>query len=268
MPSVFPGMDPFLEGEEWEDFHARFINKMSVRLLPDVRPVYAVRTERRVYVEYPDGDSRTIRPDVAILRDPTEFEMVGQQSDSTVATIEPVERTLPIPFEVSEKYLVIRRLDTSEVVTVIELLSPFNKRPGAVGRETYLRKREEILHSQTNLVEIELLRGGHSLPTMEPLPPGDYFAFVCRQTRRGRADVYAWPMNHRLPAIPIPLSPNDKEVSLDLQAVFDTVYDEAGYDYSLNYRQPVSPPLTEPENKWVNDRLPEPPKDASKPPCN
>ena len=24
MPSPFPGMDPFLEGPEWEDFHTRF----------------------------------------------------------------------------------------------------------------------------------------------------------------------------------------------------------------------------------------------------
>jgi hypothetical protein len=24
MPSPFPGMDPFLEGAEWEDFHTRY----------------------------------------------------------------------------------------------------------------------------------------------------------------------------------------------------------------------------------------------------
>ena len=25
MPSPFPGMDPFIEGQRWQDFHATFI---------------------------------------------------------------------------------------------------------------------------------------------------------------------------------------------------------------------------------------------------
>jgi len=81
---------------------------------------------------------------------------------------------------VVENYLVIRHLGSGEVVTVIELLSPSNKCTGSEGRKAYLAKREEILSSRTNLVELDLLRGGARLPTVQPLPPGDYFAFVCR----------------------------------------------------------------------------------------
>ena len=258
MPSPFPGMDPFLEGDEWEDFHAAFIAEMRRALVPSLRPDYAVRTERRVYVEHPLDDPKLIRPDVAILRNPDDFGFSRRGSGSAVATLEPVERTVPMSFEVEEKYLVIRRLDSSAVVTVIELLSPFNKRPGTRGRPTYLAKRQEVIQSATSLVEIDLLRGGEQLPTLEPLPVGDYFTLIRRATRRSTFSVYAWPMNHRLPTIPIPLDPGDREVSLDLQAVFDTVYDEAGYDYSLSYRREISPPFSEAEMQWVKSLLPNP----------
>lgn len=135
MPSVFPGMDPFIEGDEWEDFHANIIVGISDALVPFLRPNYLVRIERRVYRE-------------------------------------PVGCTLPGPVEVREKYLVIRKLHSAEVVTVIEVLSPSNKRAGSEGREEYLAKREEVLQSRTNLVELDLLRGGARLPTLEPPPEG------------------------------------------------------------------------------------------------
>ena len=256
MPSPFPGMDPFLEGDEWDDLHSRFITTMAVKLLPGIRPDYAVRTERRVYVEHPLDDVKTIRPDVAILRNPENFGFFRTGSESAVATLAPVERTVPLSFEVEEKYLVIRRLDSSAVVTIIELLSPFNKRMGTRGRPTYLAKRQDVIQSATNLVELDLLRGGERLPTLEPLPAGDYFALIRRSTRRSTFSVYAWPMNHRLPTIPIPLDPGDREVLLDLQAVFDTVYDEAGYDYSLSYRREMSPPFSDAELQWVKTVLP------------
>ena len=69
------------------------------------------------------------------------------------------------------------------------------------------------------------------------------------------ASVYAWPLAHGLPAIPIPLAPDDREVSLDLQAVFDGAYDRAGYDYSVDYRRPVTPPLNKAESKWARSLL-------------
>ena len=254
MPSVFPGMDPFLEGHEWEDFHANFITEIQASLVPRLRPNYAVRTERRIYKEHPLDDDRLIRPDITILRHPEFGDSTTQATESSVATavaVEPVERTLPMPLTNEETYLVIRRLDTAEVVTVIELLSPSNKRADAEGRRVYLTKREDLLQSRTSLVEIDLLRGGKRLPTLEPLPAADYFVFVCRARRRRHAAVYAWPLNHRLPVIPIPLAIDDREVMLDLQEVFNSVYDRAGYDYSLSYQTSVEPPLNEAESNWV-----------------
>jgi hypothetical protein len=247
-------MDPFIEGDEWESFHSRFIAGISDALVLRLRPNYLVRTERRVYVEHSYEEPRTTRPDLAIVRARQDR---GRRSNtaSTTAVLEPVECTLPGPVEVREKYLVIRRVKSSEVVTVIEVLSPGNKREGGRGREEYLAKRDEILQSKTNLIEIDLLRGGARLPTIEPLPPADYYAFVCRAKRRLRADVYGWSLQRSLPTIPVPLAPGDPEPPLDLQAVFNDVYDHVGYDYSLNYHRALTPPLEKADSKWVHHLL-------------
>jgi hypothetical protein len=53
---------------------------------------------------------------------------------------------------VRQGYLEIREVTTKEVVTIIKLLSPVNKRPGK-GRQSYENKRERILSSSTHLVE-------------------------------------------------------------------------------------------------------------------
>ncbi len=253
MPSVFPGMDPFIEGYEWEDFHINMISEIQALLVPHLRPEYVVRAERRIYVEHLIDDPQLIRPDLAILRSP---EYVGNAKTEThISILEPVERTLPKPYRVEEQYLVIRRLNSPEVITVIELLSPSNKRANSQGRQEYLSKREEILQSKTHLVELDLLHGGERLPTVEPLPNGDYYALVCRAQRRYTVSVYTWPLEHCLPIIPIPLDIGDQEISLDIQTAFDSVFDRAGYDYSLDYSHRVVPPINDSQQQWIATKL-------------
>jgi hypothetical protein len=55
--------------------------------------------------------------------------------------------------------------------------------------------------------------------------------------------------------IPIPLADDDPDVPLSLQAILNTLYDRAGYDYSLNYQRPVTPPLNEEDAAWVQQLL-------------
>lgn len=253
MPSVFPGVDPFIEGYEWDDFHPNMISGIQAALIPTLRPAYSVRTERRVYVEHPFREPEIIRPDLTILEHPRRAAERFARSQANAAVLEPVDCQMPLPVEMQEKYLVIRRLNAPEIVTVIELLSPANKRSGSAGQAEYLEKRDDVLQSQANLVEIDLLRGGERLPLAGAIPSGDFYVHVCRAKRRGRVDVYAWTLKQRLPTIPIPLAADDPEASLDLQAVFDSVYDRAGYDYSLDYRQPVQPALDKAAAKWVRD---------------
>ena len=255
MPSPFPGMDPFIEGQVWEDFHVTLIQSIREALVPRVRPRYVVRIEERVYVEH-DADTlaEVVRPDLTLL-DREDDVAPSEGGAATAVAIKPVVLTVPMPERLKQAYLTVRELDTMEVTAVIEVLSPTNKRPGSDGHREYLGKRETLLKSQTHLVELDLLRGGRRLPTVEPLPPGDYYAFICRGQRRPRAEVYAWSLRHRLPQLPIPLAGDDPDVTLDLQSVFTTVYDRAGYDYSLNYAHPVAPTLSDADAAWVREVL-------------
>ena len=40
MPSPFPGMDPYLEGEMWQEFHERLAHQFSAQLMPLLSPRY------------------------------------------------------------------------------------------------------------------------------------------------------------------------------------------------------------------------------------
>jgi len=248
-------MDPFIEGQVWEDFHHGVIEALREALHPSVRPRYVVRVEKRVYVEH-DLDTLTelIRPDLAVVERGGQ-EPPSQGGAATAVAVEPVVLALPMPEPCKQAFLTIRDRDTMAVIAVIEVLSPGNKRRGSDGRREYLAKREEILQSDTHLVELDLLRGGERLPTLEPLPPADYYAFVCRAQRRPSAEVYAWPLRHVLPSVPVPLAGDDPDVTLDLQSIFNTVYDRAGYDYSLDYRRAARPPLGDTERAWAEQLL-------------
>jgi hypothetical protein len=214
-----------------------------------------VRIERRVYVESfpydapPSANSPFFRSDAVVLT-------TGQTGGRTAVAagpatmVEPFECELPMPEERRETYLVIRLRETTEVVTVLETLSPANKRPSD-GRREYLQKRDAILQSPTHLIELDLLRSGLRLPTTTPLRPGDYYAIVSRSPRRPKAAVYAWTLRDRLPTIPVPLKSGDPDVPLELQPVFSTVYDRARYDLSLNYEAPLEPPLGDAEAEWA-----------------
>ena len=251
MPSPFPGMDPFIESQCWRDFHTAFIAEVRSALMPQIRPRYVAFVEEDVYLARGDGTPvRIIVPDVNIQ--PADGWMDSPGGGVEVA-VEPKVVTLPMTEPVEIPYLVIRRRDNEETVTVIELLSPTNK-SSRDGRVEYLAKRNLLLRSRAHLVEIDLLRGGERLPTVEPHPAGDYFTIVSRVERRPRADVYAWTLDHPLPRIPIPLTDGDPDVTLDLQAVFTTTYDRAGYDYALHYERPVDPTLETNQLQWAGQR--------------
>ncbi len=67
MPSPFPGMDPFIEGQRWPDFHTTFITIVREMLMPRVRPRYVVEVEEYVYLARGEEDpDRLVEPDLAL----------------------------------------------------------------------------------------------------------------------------------------------------------------------------------------------------------
>lgn len=256
MPSPFPGVDPFIEGQTWQDFHGAFLEMVREVMVPQVRPRYVVKVEEYVFVAAgDDGEREEPRgPDVTVAL--ARGKANGKRHGGAAAVaLRPVVRTIPLPARRRrQRFLTVRTRTALDVVTVVELLSPWNKDAGQ-GHGQYLRKREHMFGTRVNLVELDLLRDGVRLPTRERLPRGDYFAFVCRRHRLPKVDVFAWSLRDRLPRIPIPLADGDPDTTLDLQAVFTATYDRTGYDYVLDYSQEVSPALNESDAKWVRQVL-------------
>lgn len=253
MPSPFPGMDPFVEGQLWADFHGRFVPALGDALVPVLRPRYVALIEERVYVEHSlDESLRSVRPDISVVRASGR----PSPSGSGVLPSPSVAVALAMPETLRERFLTVRLRESREVVAVVELLSPSNKRPGSDGRREYLSKRDAILQSGVHLVEVDLLRGGDRVPMAGRLPDASYYVIVSRASRRPIADVWPVQLAHPLPVIPIPLAEGDPDAVLDLQTVFQEVYDRAGYDYAINYRAEVEPALSSDEAEWVRSRAP------------
>jgi hypothetical protein len=169
--------------------------------------------------------------------------------------------TVPDDREVHEPYIAIYDVEGREVVTIIEVLSPSNKTPGP-GRNDYLAKQQEILESETNLVEIDLLRqGSHVLavPPWEVAQRGsaDYLICTRRTARPGGYEVLRLTVRQPLPLLPIPLRTGEPDVVLDLAAAFTRAYDAGAYDLLVDYTQEPEPPLSRADAAWAEALLQE-----------
>lgn len=252
MPSPFPGVDLFLEDQDyWKEFHSKYISYIQEAIAERVPDAYEVRIEERLSLMYePDPDfNRKDWRDVAVVRSAGPSRM-GPEPSGTI-TLEPVTLSLPRYRleEVIEHRIEIRRFPDRELVTVVELLSPSNK--VAPGDQLYSKKRLELIHQQVHLVELDLLLGGKRLPMEDELPKGHYYAFVSRAERRFLSDVFTWSIRDPLPTIPIPLKAPDPDVPLDLAALFATVYQRARYERSIDYQAPLSLPLSPADRAWA-----------------
>lgn len=223
MPSPFPGMNPYLEQDDaWEDFHQRFITHAADTLAPRVGDNYFVKIRVR----------------------------------SDLQELSLYERRLTGRAVVNgarESYLEIYHRRDHRVVTVIELLSPASKTPG-MDHDAYVGKRRSLLVSLAHLVEIDLRRGGVR-PQKFEMPACDYYALVGRY--QDRPNVHVWPIGLRncLPAIPIPLTPSDADVALDLQVLLHEVYNAADYGKYI-YAEKPQPPLLPEDEVWARSLLP------------
>ena len=142
-------------------------------------------------------------------------------------------------------------------VTNLELLSPSNKRVGAVARDRYLEKRASALHGGLHWVEIDLLRGGVR-PDMPVDVPGDadYLAYIAVATSNGwEHSLYPWRLIDRLPVLPIPLLGKDRAV-VDLEASFCAAYDRIAADDEADYASdPPPPPIRSEYHSWTDHTL-------------
>jgi hypothetical protein len=251
MPTPFPGMDPYLEQRGvWNQVHADLIVDIRRFLMPLLRPKYHVGIEQRTYLALlPPCDDLVGIPDALVVASGAGRTMVA----ATPSTVAPEIGVLPQPEEMRERYLEIRSLETQQVVTVIELLSPGNKL-SREGRAEYEHKRLDVLSSRTNLVEIDLIRAGQPFP-MQASRQSDYRIVVSRSRQRPRADLYLFDLPQPIPDIPIPLQRGEAEPVVPLNELLHRVYDQGGYDLIIDYSRPAEPPLREADAVWAHDLL-------------
>ncbi len=254
MPSPFPGMDPYLEDPAyWQDFHRSFITYCRDALLDQLPDRYDARIDEQIrLVEHGSDSTQAVLPDIDVTIDTGRVSAPASRAiASAIATIEPVAIPMPTEFEeLRDVWIEIRHRPDRALVTAIEVLSPSNK-TGA-GYWDYRAKRRSVLDRHAHLVEIDLLIGGKRQELRDPLPPGDYYAFVTRENRKPLVvDVYPWHVRDPLPTIPIPLKPGDPDIGLSLAEVFATTYERSRYRRILDYAASPPPPLAPADLKWA-----------------
>jgi len=247
-------MNPYLENPElWSEVHSRLIVAIADDLNDHLSEKYRVAIEKRSYLSGGDDSLLIGIPDVVVGKQPE------KSQPSAIATlpplVEPITVTVPMAAEVHERYLEIREVATGAVITAIEILSPKNKRSGE-GRQTYERKRHQVLLSLTNLIEIDLLRGGQPLPMVGTVQ-SNYRILVSRSDRRPSAQLYAFNLRQAIPQFSVPLAAGDEEPVLDLQAVLQQVYERGRYHLAIDYQQPPPPPLSQDDLTWITALLKE-----------
>jgi hypothetical protein len=246
-------MNPYLEHEDaWHNFHVQFPNAVVAALVPQVRPKYFVKADEQIYIhEILDDRSRLGgRSDIFVGRSdiPT-----GGGESAVVATAASGEVVFPNVDVVRLPFVEVRDRRSRQLVALIELLSPSNKRPGA-DRHQYEMKRANLLASQAHFVEIDLLRGWARMPAAEDIT-SDYCVIVSRYEARPRAGIWKFGLRDPLPRIPIPLLEGDPDAVLDLKAILDRLYDEGGYDEFIYQTEPV-PPLSPDDAVWARSLTP------------
>jgi hypothetical protein len=252
-------MDPYLEAR-WSDVHVRLVSLISEVLQPLLPRDLRARSEERVLLEDTTGNLHSYRSDVALVELPNTAPHAGSGTLSVIgaATLEPVVVELA-PRPPFDRFVrIIDVANGNQVVTAIEVLSPWNKRPGRLN-EDYRKKLEDYIAGGVSVLEIDLIRssrgrlevGQEDLPVERRTP---YLAAIRRASRPSRWVVYPIALRQPLPHIPVPLRPKDDDVWLDLQPLIERVYTAGGHD-DIDYRKPPEPPLALEDAAWAADLL-------------
>jgi hypothetical protein len=248
-------MDPYLE-PHWLDVHSSLVTSARDALNGRLPDDLIASVEERVAIESEAGREHLVGPDVRIFEPRARVRTWVEEPSGglltapfrLVAKIEPI----------TERSIRITEAGTERLVTVIEFISPTNKR--APGMQAFQEKRGVLLASGVNFVEVDLIREGNWQALLEPqvsIPQTLSLYRVCTRIPGDPGAAYVFPirLRDRLPEIPIPLRKSDPEIRLDLQAHLDHAYVSGRYARRIDYGQPCVPPLTHEDAAWADELL-------------
>lgn len=247
-------MDPYLEDPElFSEFHGTMTytvrNELN-RLLPKG---YVARLDRYLWVEDAATGSGLLlgAPDTYIHGPPLPSggPPVNRPSSAPTTIVFPMRRRRQ-----GNRFIRVIDPKNRRVVTVVEILSPANKRGSY--RRAYRRKRSEYVARGVNLVEIDLLRTGRRLPLGKPGPPAsDYYVLVTHAEESPRGDYWPISVRDELPIVPVPLDPGVPVVQVALRLCLEQAYQDCRFDEEIDYTRPANPPLREPDATWARELL-------------
>lgn len=156
-------MDPYLESH-WLDVHTKLVayaaDVLNERLPDDL----IASTEERVAVESESGEEHVFGPNVRVFEG---------SADELTTIDEPPGGAVAAPFRllaqvepIIERFIRIIEARTERLITVIEFVSPTNKR--SAGLFSFRSKRAELLVSGINFIEIDLVRAGDWRALLRP----------------------------------------------------------------------------------------------------
>ncbi len=221
MPSVFPGMDPYLEdAKRWPTFHQQFISALSDALQPALSDKYRLRLGNRHY------------------------------------EIEQVLFTSILKEQMQEPFLEIRQKSSSDkLVTLIELISPTN-RTHPEGKLRYELRRTEARNEGAHFVELDLVLQGQTCLEAEltSLTESQYVCCVTRAARPIKHELYGTLLTKRLPRIRLPMIADERDLVLDVQALVNRVFDRC-FDGQIDYNVDPHVPLSDADRHWMDQLL-------------
>ena len=255
MASPFPGMDPYLEAH-WLDIHTKLVAYAADALNAVLPQDLIARTEERVGIETDDADvPSTVSPDVAVLESAgAKGDRVGSQGGRQLAQYRLVAAEEPV----TERSVEIRESNSGKLITIIEFISPSNKT--RKGLTAFRNKRDCLLDSGVNVVEVDLTRGGNWRGMLLPQRSSGTMATPYRSVTRVASEpdaAYLEPIDIRkpLPALPIPLRESEAPADLPLQPLIDQAYRNGRYAQTIDYSKPPVPPLDEEDAAWADSLL-------------
>ena len=261
MKKPFPGMNPYLE-RYWSSVHTSLVALISVELNGELPDDLVARPEEYIAIADKNGPYQS---DVSIRDESWKLGLppvwsLDQREGETIAVTDP-RVVVEANHEETLRWVEIRE-ESGKLITVIELLSPTNRKPGS-GRNDYLRKRADYRDAGVSLVEIDLLRGGPLTVDVSEdwvssvISEGqrvDYIICARRVWLPRRKELYPISLREKLPTIRIPLRETDPDVPLDLQSLLNRAFETGRYRQAAHQR-PLDPPLSEEDQIWAAELL-------------
>lgn len=256
MKSKFPGMDPFLEGADWQDVHNSLAYVIIRQIEPQLRPYYFARLEKYVVMDQPpNSELHIVYPDFEIWKKKTDTLKEPTEETETEPALTPPTATFPFlnTIELNVPVIEIRDKANNELITTIEIISPANKREPGYSK---LVEKQRKLHSRgVHLLEIDLIRRGQR-QCKHPVAQSAHYLVTLLRGNIDEINIWAIDVKDELPVLPIPLKQNDATAILDLQRAFDSMYQERLYADSVDYEKELPPPgFSTEDKKWIKSKL-------------